>query len=75
MTYDIKPCPHCAGQSELWYNYSRKINGYFIFVKCSLCGAQGRIYMSRESPEQSDWDLNQCRYAVEAWNQRVTIKK
>ena len=75
MSHDIKPCPHCAGNAELWANYNRKINGYFVFVKCSLCGAQGRIYMSRKNPEFYGWDIDPCLYALESWNQRITVKK
>ena len=50
---DIKTCPHCGGMSWLNSNYSFKSRKYFVFVKCDICGAQGKIYLSPENPARS----------------------
>lgn len=67
----IKSCPHCGGTSCLNSNYSYKIRKYFTFVKCDICGAQGKIYTSEEEPAAEGWDNQPCRDAIKAWNLRV----
>lgn len=66
----IKNCPHCCGKSYLNANYSYKIHGYFVFVKCDICGAQGKIFLSKDNPEDVKWNNQGCRNAVDAWNMR-----
>ena len=66
----IKPCPHCGGVAYLNANYSYKISRYFVFVKCDVCGAQGKVTACKESPDESDWNNTACRNAVDAWNMR-----
>ena len=61
----IKTCPHCGGESWLNESYSNKNRCYFAFVKCSVCGAQGKIYQSKKEPSAET-----CRLAVSAWNMR-----
>ena len=67
----IKPCPHCGGVSYLYANYSRKIGGYFVFVKCDICGAQGKIYSSKRDPDADGWENEACVNAIAAWNMRT----
>lgn len=67
----IKACPHCGGTASLCANYSYKTRGYFVFVKCDICGAQGKIYKSSEDPRTVDWDSIDCDDAVAAWNLRT----
>lgn len=67
----IKPCPHCGGASTLHANYSYKTRSYFVMCKCSLCGAQGKIYNSEEDPESVNWNNRPCIDAVLAWNMRT----
>lgn len=67
----IRPCPHCGGNSALTSKYSAKKRLYFIFVKCDLCGAQGKIYADKEDPEWYGWNMPACQNAVSAWNMRT----
>lgn len=66
----IKACPHCGGTACLNANYSYKIRRYFTFVKCDICGAQGKTYTSEEKPAEANWDNQSCRDAIGAWNMR-----
>ena len=66
----IKRCPHCAGSACLNSNYSYKIRQYFVFVKCDICGAQGKFYKSETEPAAEEWDSQPCRDAIDAWNMR-----
>ena len=67
----IKTCPHCGGTACLNSNYSYKTRSYFVFVKCDICGAQGKIYNSPEDPQATNWDNVACEDAINAWNMRV----
>lgn len=58
------------GTATLTANYSYRIRKNFVFVKCDICGAQGKIYNSEEEPEEVNWDNQACRDAIEAWNMR-----
>ena len=67
----IKGCPHCGGEALLNSNYSYKYRSYFVFVKCDICGAQGKIYKSDTEPAADEWNNQSCTDAVKAWNMRV----
>ena len=67
----IKACPHCGGVAYLNQNYSHKARGYFVYVKCEVCGAQGKTIHSREEPAAADWNNQACDSAVDAWNLRT----
>lgn len=69
-TKHILPCPHCGGTACLNSNYSYKKRFYFVYVKCDICGAQGKIYCSDEEPAAEDWNNTACIDAVNAWNMR-----
>lgn len=71
----IKPCPHCGGTAYLTQNYSYKCRAYFVFVKCDICGAQGKIYNSPEEPAAENWKSQPCNDAIGAWNQRTTTEE
>ena len=71
MQDSIKTCPHCGGTACLNANYSYKTRTYFVFVKCDICGAQGKIYNSTEEPAAAEWNNNACIDAVKAWNMRT----
>lgn len=64
----IKGCPHCGGAGYLEWNYSYKARSYFVYVKCEICGAQGKIY---NTPEEPDDDTPACKSAIVAWNMRT----
>jgi len=66
----LKNCPHCGGEAELCGNYSTRTRSYFVFVKCNVCGSQGKIYNIPEDPERSGWGNYSCENAVRAWNMR-----
>lgn len=70
----IETCPHCGGESTLTANYSYKTRSYFVFVKCNLCGAQGKSYVSPQDPNEVTWDNEACNHAIAAWNKRTPIK-
>lgn len=67
----IKKCPFCDGSACLTANYSYKCRSYFVYVKCDICGAQGKIYKSEEDPSADKWDNAACNDAVNAWNMRT----
>ena len=68
---NIKRCPHCGGAACLNSNYSFRSRTYFVFVKCIVCGSQGKIYNSEECTEVEEWNNEPCIKAVEAWNMRT----
>ena len=70
-TVKIKPCPHCGSSACLTANYSFRSRSYFVFVKCDLCGAQGKIYNSTSDPAEESWNNAACNDAVRAWNLRT----
>lgn len=67
----LKRCPHCGGSAYLHANYSYKTRGYFVFVKCDVCGATGKAYTSPDNPAASDWANQTCDDAAAAWNLRT----
>lgn len=67
----IKTCPNCGGSSCLTQSYSYKSRLYFAYVKCSICGAQGKVFASKEEPAAEDWDNEACNGAIDAWNMRT----
>ena len=66
----IFSCPHCGGQGELKARYNKKYNTWFVFVKCEICGSQGKLCQSVDNPEDSGWTSKSCSDAVRAWNMR-----
>ena len=68
----LKGCPHCGGTACINANYSYKARSYFVFVKCDICGAQGKIYNSPDDPAAADWNNQPCRDAAAAWNMRTS---
>ena len=67
---NIEKCPHCGGEAALNANYSPKNRIWFIFVKCSLCGAQGKVFSDNRDPEPKEWSSEACKNALSAWNLR-----
>lgn len=64
---EILNCPHCNGAGELQANYSTRNRCYFVFVKCSMCGAQGKVFSTQEEPKE---DREVLAKSVSAWNMR-----
>ena len=68
----LKSCPHCGGAAYLEQNYSYKARSYFVFVKCSICGAQGKIFNSEQEPAAAEWQTGLAmNAAAAAWNMRT----
>lgn len=69
MELKIKKCPFCGGESDLYS--TRGKYGFFVFVSCSFCGAQGKTY-SIGKTRAEDWtETMASRHAVRAWNTRI----
>ena len=66
-----RPGPFCGGVPELRANYSRGAGAYFIFVKCTVCGGQGKTYTEKDDPEKKGFSTLACAKAVTAWNKRT----
>ena len=69
---ELKHCPFCGGEADIWRMYGKY--GYFMVVKCSVCGASGKTFMDgREDKDDGDptlWETVAARRAAEAWNRR-----
>ena len=70
MTTHLKRCPFCGGVAALYSNYSYKTRTHFVFVRCTMCHAQGRSYSEPENPIKNEWNTEKCDAAVNAWNTR-----
>ncbi len=66
--HNIKKCPFCGGDGELTQRYTSRYNNYFVFVSCSLCNAQSKVFNSEDDVSERDWDTKACEKAVKAWN-------
>lgn len=69
----ILPCPHCGGRSCLYSNYSGRYRKYFVYVKCEVCGSQGKTYTTNDDPATTEWCDDVCDNAVGAWNMRFKV--
>lgn len=63
MTQYIKNCPHCGGNAVLKENYNANY-GFFICVKCTICGAQGKTVNTKIDDTEAKTN------AITAWNMR-----
>ena len=68
---ELKKCPFCGGKACATANYSKRRNVYYVFIKCDVCGAQGKAYISEEDPAQNEWQSIACEDAQNAWNLRT----
>lgn len=67
----IKPCPHCGGSGCLISKYSYRLKTYMVYVRCDVCGAQGRIYTTDSEKDFESWDSDTAYCAISAWNLRT----
>lgn len=70
METTLSKCPHCGGRATLTTRFNYKQRTYFVYVKCDICGAQGKAFTCSEDPELSNWNNVPCDDAVQAWNMR-----
>ncbi len=70
----IKACPFCGGQATLNQRYSAKQHKYMVFMKCDICGSQGKIYAGAAAPSENEWNTQECYDAINAWNMRNTAQ-
>ena len=75
MKTKITGCPHCGGRAYLEQNYYYKARSFIVYVKCSICGAQGKVFHAEEEPAAADWNTMECNAAIQAWNMRTTGKE
>ena len=66
----IKTCPHCGGSASLRTNYNSNREVYYVFVRCDVCGAQGKLFYTKENPQTAEEDTYCNRGAIAAWNMR-----
>lgn len=66
----MKKCPHCGGRARAQSNYSQTANGYFIFIRCTVCGSQGKTCFSYTDPADDEQDNEALSNAISAWNMR-----
>lgn len=66
----IKRCPHCGGTASLDGNFNIRLRRFYIYVKCDVCGSQGKVFRTLKDPDESAWEDEVCTMAVEAWNMR-----
>lgn len=71
MIDGLKSCPFCGGDADYCCNYSYKTHVYFVMVKCTVCGSQGKVYSVNEDPEDEDWQNDACIAAAKLWNRRI----
>lgn len=69
---DLLPCPFCGGKASSYWSGTRRrgwANG-FIFVKCTICGAQAQAFPTKaedvEKVDEDEWGK-----AAFAWNRRA----
>ena len=66
----IKRCPFCGGKADLFANYNRRNDIYYIYVCCKECSAQGAPFKTAQDPVAEEWDNVTCDNAINAWNMR-----
>lgn len=67
----LKQCPHCGGTASLISKRNSRAMGYFVFVRCDVCGAQGKACYSSAPPELEGEGTQACKEALAAWNLRT----
>lgn len=68
--FALKRCPFCGGNGDINRRWSNKNKVYFTFVRCEICGAQGKPFTEIDRNNGLDWETEACYSAVMAWNMR-----
>lgn len=66
--HNIKKCPFCGGNGELKQRYNPRQDNFMVFVACSVCNAESKVFLSQNDVSKRDYESNICDKAVEAWN-------
>ncbi|MDE5754586.1 MAG: Lar family restriction alleviation protein [Oscillospiraceae bacterium] len=83
MGNDLKNCPFCGGEANLFSKFKVNgdaldeyaSNGYSVRCECKVCGAEGKEFISLENPANVEWNNMACKDAVRAWNMRYEKNK
>ena len=67
----LKKCPFCGGNGDINRKWNYKHEVYFTFVKCEMCGSQGKTFTELYRGDDIDWETESCYSAVMAWNMRT----
>ena len=67
----IRYCPFCNGPAALQSCYAPKYRTNFVFVRCLICGSQGKRFTCKDEDELDGWSGEACDSAVLAWNMRA----
>lgn len=70
-----KKCPFCCGEGVLTSSYSHSWESYYVFVKCSICGASSKSFPEEKDPKIRNWETESCLDAIKAWNTRPITEK
>lgn len=76
MRIDLKPCPFCGGEGELFERWARSGDKAFCFVKCETCGVQTRPAFINNAGDLDDEELDlafddAARKVSRRWNART----
>lgn len=66
--YQLKPCPFCAGTPIFVWNKHRHKEVWFLKVKCTVCGAYGKVFCTYHDP--TDEFVKVISWVADAWNTR-----
>lgn len=69
----LKPCPFCSGEASIVNSYSEVRKRIFVYVKCDVCGSQGKTYTTGKNAEMGE-NNPANKYAANAWNLRTERK-
>lgn len=83
MPSELKPCPFCGGEADVWSNENEQVSyrafgygtrGYPTWFKCycKKCGAVGAtIHIEKDCQNNSAYERWAREDAIKAWNRRV----
>lgn len=70
----IFPCPHCGGSARICQRYNYNARCYYVFVRCDICGSQGKSYKSTGDIYDPEYNDTADIDAISAWNMRTPLK-
>lgn|GEM_PF-4578870 len=69
-TEDLKNCPFCGGEASAWCNGKNANGGYWITIKCNICGVSMLGGISRNCKDP--FDDSAYEVAKARWNNRIS---